>query len=208
MSRKTIRIAVQKKGRLREPSLSFLNSLGLQFSTENDRSLLEPCRNAAVEILYVRHSDIPQYVESGAADFAIVGGNILSEQERKVRPLRSLEFGKCRLVIAVPVPSDFTTIADLEGERIATSYPNSLRAFLRQQRINASIIEIAGSVEVAPALDLSDAICDLVQTGKTLEENSLKPVVTLLESSAVLIESVTESAQKSDFKDRFLTPLP
>lgn len=205
MKQSNIRIAIQKEGRLRNPSLEYLESSGLEFSKENGRTLVVSCKNVDVEILYVRHSDIPQYVQNGAADFAIVGGNVLYEKNFKIKEIKKLDFGKCSLVIAVPLVSQIQKIQDLEGERIATSYPNSLRKFLQKQKINAAIIEIKGSVEVAPALGLADAICDLTQTGNTLKENSLKPIETLFNSTAILIESPFESRQKDEFTKNFLT---
>lgn len=205
MKRNNIRIAIQKEGRLRNPSLEYLESLGLQFPKQNGRTLVVPCKNADAEILYVRHSDVPQYVQNGAADFAIVGGNVLYEKDFKIREVEKLNFGKCSLVIAVPLDSSIQKIQDLEGERIATSYPNSLRKFLQKQKINAAIIEIRGSVEVAPALGLADAICDLTQTGNTLKENSLKTIETLFDSMAVFIESPFESIRKDEFIKKFIT---
>lgn len=204
MKPNNIRIAVQKEGWLRNPSLEYLESLGLEFSKENGRTLVVLCKNAGIEILYVRHSDIPQYVQNGAADFAIVGGNVLYERNFKIKEIKKLDFGKCSLVIAVPLVSPIQKIQDLEGERIATSYPNSLRKFLQKQKINAAIIEIKGSVEVAPVLGLADAICDLTQTGNTLKENALKPIETLLNSAALFIESPFESRQKSEFINKLL----
>ena len=203
MKRNNIRIAIQKEGRLRNPSLEYLESLGLQFPKENGRTLVVPCKNADAEILYVRHSDVPQYVQNGAADFAIVGDNVLYEKDFKIREVEKLNFGKCSLVIAVPLDSSIQKIQDLEGERIATSYPNSLRKFLQKQKINAAIIEIRGSVEIAPALGLADAICDLTQTGNTLKENSLKTIETLFDSMAVFIESPFENIRKDEFINRF-----
>lgn len=205
MKQSNIRIAIQKEGRFRNPSLEYLESSGLEFSKENGRTLVVSCKNVDVEILYVRHSDIPQYVQNGAADFAIVGGNVLYEKNFKIKEIKKLDFGKCSLVIAVPLVSQIQKIQDLEGERIATSYPNSLRKFLQKQKINAAIIEIKGSVEVAPAIGLADAICDLTQTGNTLKENSLKPIETLFNSTAILIESPFESRQKDEFTKNFLT---
>ncbi|MFA4872979.1 MAG: ATP phosphoribosyltransferase [Patescibacteria group bacterium] len=205
MKRNNIRIAIQKEGRLKNPSLEFLESLGLQFSKASGRTLVVPCENVDVEILYVRHSDIPQYLQSGAADFAVVGGNVLYENNFNIREIKQLDFGICSLVIAIPIDSPIQKTQELEGERIATSYPNSLRKFLQKQKINASIIEITGSVEVAPALGLADAICDLTQTGNTLKENALKPIETLFDSMAVFIASPFESRQKSGFINKFLT---
>ena len=187
------------------PSLEYLKSLGLHFFKENSRTFIVPCQNTDVEILYIRHSDIPQYVQNGTADFAIVGSNLLHEKSFKIREVKKLDFGKCSLVIAVPLVSPIQKIQDLEGERIATSYQESLRKFLQKQKINAAIIEMKGSVEVAPALGLADAICDLTQTGTTLKENALKPIEILFDSVAVLIESPFESKQKDEFINKFLT---
>lgn len=206
MKRDNIRIAIQKEGRMKIPSVEYLKSLGLQFPKKNGRTLVVPCKNAGVEIIYVRHGDIPQYIQNGAADFAIVGRNVLYENNCKLGELKKLNFGKCSLVIAVPINSSIQKAEELEGERIATSYPNSLRKFLQKQKINAAIIEIKGAVEIAPALGLTDAICDLTQTGKTLKENSLKPIETLFNSTAVFIESPFASKQKNEFTSKFLTP--
>ena len=203
MKRDNIRIAIQKDGRLGKPSLACLESLGIRIPAQKNRALLARCRNAPAEIMFVRHGDAPQYVQCGAADFAIVGGNVLLEHAFKVRITKKLPFGRCSLVIAVPNASRIKSMADVEGERIATSYPNSLRKFLREHCINAAIIEINGSVELAPELGLADAICDLAQSGDTLRENSLKPIATSFTSTAVLIESPFDSRRKSAFKKRF-----
>ncbi|PIZ71444.1 ATP phosphoribosyltransferase [Candidatus Peregrinibacteria bacterium CG_4_10_14_0_2_um_filter_43_11] len=184
-----MRIAIQNKGRLSELSIAFLRSSGLSFQP-NGRSLITRCDNEDVEILYLRSADIPEYVRRGVADFGIVGRNVLEEKEIDLPILRSLDFGQCRLVIAVPQKSSIQSIQDLEGERIATSYPNTLSCYLKKQGVSASIIPLRGSVEAAPALDLADAICDLVQTGKTLKDNGLTPLVTVLESEAVLITNL------------------
>ncbi len=205
MKQEKIRIAIQKEGRLKGQSVEFLASLGLEFSRANERALVVPCTNADVEILYVRHADAPQYVQNGAADFAVVGGNVLHENQFNVKEVKELNFGICSLVIAVPRASPLATIRGLEGERIATSYPNSLRRFLQKQKINAAVIELKGSVEAAPALGLADAICDLAQTGNTLRENNLVPIETVFRSTAVLIESPFAREQKNEFIQRFLS---
>lgn len=189
MKRTRTTIAVQKDGRLKDNSLALLESLGFCFERENGRSLLIPCTDRDVDILYARQADIPQYVQSGVADYGIVGANILEERSYSVEKVTSLGFGVCRLVIAVPEKAEVNTVAQLEGERIATSYPNTLRAFLGQQRVEAALIEIQGAVEATPALGLADAICDLTQTGNTLRENGLRPIVTVYESEAVLIRN-------------------
>ena len=171
-----IRIAIQKKGRLKDESLEFLRQLGLKFP---DNRLLTAYKN--VELLKVRCSDIPTYIEQGAADFGIIGENQLIEKPATVTIIKKLDFGRCSLVIAAP------KIKDLEGERIATSYPRTLKKFLREKGIAASVIEIRGSVEVTPALGLADAICDITQSGNTLRENGLKIQSKILDSQAILI---------------------
>ncbi|MEI6287246.1 MAG: ATP phosphoribosyltransferase [Bacillota bacterium] len=199
MKRKKLRIAVQKSGRLRELSLKFFSDIGISLSEETDtsRALIAQSCCGGAEFLFVRHADIPTYVQSGVADFAIVGGNILEEGQFEVQQIATLPFGECRLAIAVPLDSPIVSASDLDGERIATSYPNSLRKFLRRERVNASLIEISGSVEIAPALDMADAICDLVQSGATLKENNLQTVFTIFDSSAVVIESPYQHVLKN-----------
>ncbi|MBT3865410.1 ATP phosphoribosyltransferase [Candidatus Peregrinibacteria bacterium] len=185
---KKIRIAIQKRGRLQEPSLNFLKNLGLKFKP-NGSKLITLCTNANVEILYVRNSDIPQYVKYGVADYGIVGENVLIEKKAKLKIIRRLGFGKCKLIIAVPKKSNIKTINDLSEERIATSYLNTLKQYLKNKKINASTIEINGSVEICPTLNMADAICDITQTGTTLKENNLEIIEKILDSEAVLIES-------------------
>ena len=189
---KKIRIAVQKDGRLKDETFAFLETFGLKFIFGNDRNLITSSTNNKVELLHVRHSDIPQYVQSGAAELGIVGANVLAETNFTVKEIKRLSFGKCRLVIAVPENSKIKTIADLAGERIATSHTESLRKFLKKNKIHASIVEIKGSVEIATELNLSDAICDITQTGKTLKEHRLKEIAVVYESEATLIQSTLE----------------
>lgn len=189
MSEPTQRIAIQSKGRLRTDSLRWLQASGLELPTISERSLLVNAKNKPVELLFVRHSDIPRYVQSGAAAYGIVGANIVRELEPRVVVLQRFNFGECCLVIAVPQDSPIKTISDLAGHRIATSYPNSLKKFLRANDIAAAVIEISGCVEIAPQLNLADAICDLTQSGQTLAAHQLIPLVTILESQAVLIQS-------------------
>lgn len=182
------KIAVQKSGRLTEQSLNFLYSLGLKFRP-NGRNLVTPCDNYNIEILHLRDDDIPEYVCRSVVDFGIVGENVLYEKNAQVSILKRLGFCPCSLVIAVPKGFQIKVLEDLEGERIATSYPRLLAKFLEERGINAAIITIRGSVEVTPSLNLADAICDITQTGKTLKEHNLIPLVTVLKSQAVLIES-------------------
>jgi ATP phosphoribosyltransferase len=190
---KNIRIAVQSKGRLSEDSLKFLASLGLIFA-QKERSFVATCSNAPVDLVFLRDDDIPQYVEKGVTDFGIVGENVLLEKSTNSRIVKKLGFSSCSLVLAVPIKSKIRSVLDLEGERIATTYPNLLKAFLLEQNIEAAIIKLKGSVEIAPALNLADAICDLTQSGRTLRENNLKIIATIMESQAVFIRSPFLSA--------------
>ena len=181
-----IRVAVQRKGRLSEGSLELLRSIGLNFDYYEGR-LFSPCSNFPVEILFVRDDDIPEYVQDGVADLGIVGRNVVAEKEAVVEQLETLGFGKCRLDIASREGGAIKNIADLEGCRIATSYPVILSRFLESEKLTANIVEISGSVEIAPTLNVADAICDLVSTGSTLRINGLSPIATVLRSEAVLI---------------------
>lgn len=197
MKQNGLRIAVQREGRLRAGSLAVLARWGLLPAPDSARSLVAPCPGTDVSLLYVRHRDIPRYVELGAADFGIVGADILAEQKTRCRLVRRLGFGLCRLVIAVPESSLVREPAALEGERIATSYPVTLRRFLARQRISASVIGLSGSVEAAPALGLADAICDIVETGNTLKANRLVPVAEITAWEAVLVQSPGSSPGKN-----------
>ncbi|MDA1061184.1 MAG: ATP phosphoribosyltransferase [bacterium] len=181
-----LRIAIQNKGRLMNSSLKFLKSLGLDFD-ESCNGLIIPCKNQQVEIILARCSDIPTYVQNSIADFGIVGENLLYEQNCRLAILEKLEFGECALVIAIPKNSNFDKVTDLCGERIATSYPRSLKKYLKKNSINASIIRVKGAVEASPSLNLADAICDITQSGRTLRENGLMAIDQVLRSEAVLI---------------------
>ncbi len=184
--RKT-RIAIQKAGRLTLPSLEFLRNMGLSLPNLDGDELVVKCENREVEVLFIRNSDIPVYIEQDAADFGIVGRNVLTELNAGVKELESLNFGQCSLVIAVAEASGCTTLTELEGERIATSYPRTLKRFLKERNINASIVPIQGSVEIAIQAGLADAICDITQSGKTLCKNRLRVLETVLSSQACLI---------------------
>lgn len=181
-----LRIAVQSNGRITGESTAILRHAGLEFE-EHDRRLLAPCRNFDLDILFVRDDDIPEYVQDGVVDLGIVGHDVVRESETRVELVRQLGFGFCSLVIAVPSRSTLKAPDDLPGQRIATSYPRSLRAYLDKNGIEAEIVEIHGGAEVAPALDVCDAICDLTSTGSTLRLNELRPLCTVYESQVVLI---------------------
>ncbi len=181
-----LRIALQSAGRLTRESTEVLRHAGLEFE-EHDRRLIAPCRNFELDILFVRDDDIPEYVQDGVVDLGIVGWNTVCESGARVEMVQELAFGYCQLVVAVPRASTARSVRDLAGLRIATAYPRTLRGFLSEQGVEAQVIQIRGGAEVAPTLDLADAICDLVSTGSTLKINDLRPVATLLESQAVLV---------------------
>jgi len=185
---KTLKIAIQKSGRLNEKSVELLKNCGLNFENYKS-SLISPVSNFPLEILFLRDDDIPEYVQDGIADLGIVGENVIKETEVEVNYLQRLGFGKCSLKIAVPNNNDIQSLADLNGKAIATTYPVILRKFLQEQGIQSDIRTISGSVEISPGLGLSDAICDLVSTGGTLKSNGLKPFADVMSSEAVLIGS-------------------
>ncbi len=189
MPKPVTRIAIQTKGRLLEDSLAWLAERGITFNQKPDRALRALSDNDQVEAIFVRHSDIPKYVQSGVAQYGIVGANILHEYEPPVNTISRFSFGQCKLVLAVPAESDIRTIQDLAGHRIATAYPNSLRKWLRANGIPAAVIDLGGSIEVTTELGLADAICDITQTGTTLKQHQLEPMHTILESTATLIMS-------------------
>lgn len=183
---KTLKIAIQKSGRLNEKSVELLKNCGLSFENYKS-SLISNVSNFPLEILFLRDDDIPEYVQDGIADLGIVGENVISETGVDVSFLQMLGFGKCTLKLAVQTHSTIETIADLNGKSIATSYPVILKKYLDQNNIDAEIRTISGSVEIAPGLGLSDAIFDIVSTGGTLKSNGLKPFAEVMKSEAVLI---------------------
>lgn len=196
MKTTNLKIAIQSNGRLNKPSLEFLRWIGLSILNHNSRSLITTCSNAPLEILFVRHNDIPQFVQAGIADYGIAGENILNESNCTAIPIKKLGFGKCSLVIAKPKFSSIKNISDLADTRIATTYPNSLKQFLKSKNVQAQVVAIAGSVEISPKLGLADAICDLTQTGTTLKENDLVILEKIFESEATLIKSPTLTNMK------------
>jgi ATP phosphoribosyltransferase len=183
---KTLKIAIQKSGRLNEKSVELLKNCGLSFENYKS-SLISPVSNFPLEILFLRDDDIPEYVQDGIADLGIVGENVIQETEVKVSYLQRLGFGKCSLKIAVPNTNDIQSLEELNGKSIATTYPVILGKFLKEKGITSDIRTISGSVEISPGLGLSDAICDLVSTGGTLKSNGLKPFADVMSSEAMLI---------------------
>ena len=181
-----IKIAIQKSGRLSEDSLKLLKECGIEISHGSGKLRTEAA-NFPIEAYFLRDDDIPKYVEDGIADIGIVGENVLLEQKAKVTSIQGLHFGKCRLSLAVSKTMNYTTLQDLQGKKIATSYPTILQEYLQANGITAYIHEISGSVEIAPSIGLADAICDLVSSGSTLFSNGLKEVETVITTEAKLI---------------------
>jgi ATP phosphoribosyltransferase len=191
-----LRLAVQKSGRLSERSLQLISQCGIEF-TPSIRGLACKATNFPLELLKVRDDDIPQYIQSKVADLAIVGENVLVESGNQTPIVKKLGFSKCRLSIAIPRDSKLSSLQDLEGKRIATSYPNILRTFLAEKGVNASIYTISGSVEITPTLGLADAIADLVSSGETLSQNNLIEFISIQEFEACLVSREGEDLGKN-----------
>ncbi|WP_343535361.1 ATP phosphoribosyltransferase [Pedobacter sp.] len=183
---KTLKIAIQKSGRLNEKSVEILKNCGLSFENYKS-SLISTVTNFPLEILFLRDDDIPEYVQDGIADLGIVGENVIVETGANVSYLQKLGFGKCSLKIAVKNDSDINSVAQLDGKVIATSYPVILEKFLKANQVEAQIRNISGSVEIGPGLGLSDAIFDIVSTGGTLKNNGLRPFTSVMDSQAALV---------------------
>ena len=190
-----LKIAIQRQGRLAESSIRILKSVGLDFEHYQGR-LFSQCENFPLDVLFLRDDDIPEYVQDGVADLGIVGLNVVQEKGAQVAQLDGLDFGSCTLSIATPRKSAFRSVHDLNGRRIATSYPRILNRFLSEKGIQARVIQISGSVEIAPSLDVADAICDLVSTGSTLRINDLEAIEVVLKSEAFLIANPTSLQDK------------
>ena len=192
-----LKIAIQKSGRLSEDSVKMLKECGVHFQSGQGKLKAE-AENFPVEIFFLRDDDIPEYVADAVADIGIVGENVLLEAGTKnLHTIEKLGFGKCRLSLAVPRGFEYGKTADLNGKRIATSYPRILSGFLENQNVEADIHTISGSVEIAPGIGLAEAICDIVSSGSTLFTNGLREVETVLQSEAVLVsrENLTENLQ-------------
>jgi len=200
---KKLRIAVQKKGRLLDESIQLLKECGIRIDNGRDQ-LKAAARNFPVEVLYLRNSDIPQYIQDGVADIGILGENTIIEKAKQVDVVQKLGFSKCRLSLATPRGMAYAGAKSLGGKRIATSYPTSLQLFLDEQGISAEIHEISGSVEIAPNIGLADAICDLVSTGSTLFKNGLEEQETILKSEAVVAASPNIDKERRDILDKLL----
>ncbi|HMC02010.1 MAG TPA: ATP phosphoribosyltransferase [Flavobacteriaceae bacterium] len=190
-----LKIAVQKSGRLHDDSMQILKDIGISIDNGKDQ-LKASARNFPIEVFYLRNSDIPQYLKDGVVDAAIIGENILIEKGHGIDIIEKLGFSKCKVSVAIPKSKQFTSIQDLQGKRIATSYPNTVNQFLKKNNITAELHIINGSVEIAPNIGLADAIVDIVSSGSTLFKNNLKEVEVLLTSEAVLAMSPKISEEK------------
>jgi ATP phosphoribosyltransferase len=198
-----LRIAVQSKGRLYEETIALLNEAGIKLS-KTKRTLLLSAVEFPVEVLFLRDDDIPQSVANGVADAGIVGENEYVEKGEKANLIKRLGFSKCRLSLAIPRDEDYNGLRWFQGRTIATSYPNILRKYLRENGVNASLHEISGSVEIAPGIGLADAIFDIVSSGSTLISNQLKEVEVVMKSEALLIANKDLLKDKREILDELL----
>ncbi|WP_276504994.1 ATP phosphoribosyltransferase [Terrimonas pollutisoli] len=197
-----LKIAIQKSGRLHEDSLRLLKECGIDISNGGNK-LKSSAANFPLEVYFLRDDDIPQYVEDAVADIGIVGENVVYEKKKEVDVMEKLGFGKCRLSIAIEKGETYNR-ENLNGKKIATSYPVILQEFLATNNINAEIHEISGSVEIAPGIGLADAICDLVSSGSTLLTNGLKEAETILDSQSVLIRNKKLDPEKQRLLNKLL----
>ncbi len=198
-----IKIAVQKSGRMHEDSIKLLKECGLRVDKSKDQLKAE-VNGFPAELLFLRNSDIPQYLEDGVADIAIIGENTLAEKQANVSTIEKLGFSKCRLSIALPKEEKYDGVSSLAGRKIATSYPKTLSKFLKENKVEADIHVISGSVEIAPNIGLASAICDLVSTGSTLFKNGLEEQQVILKSEAVLAANKQALEEKKELIDQLL----
>ncbi|GGE10906.1 ATP phosphoribosyltransferase [Psychroflexus salis] len=192
-----LKIAIQKSGRLNEQSLKLLKDCGIYIDNGRDQ-LKVSATNFPMEVLFLRNGDIPQYLRDGVADLAIIGENLLYEKGEDLSIVERLGFSKCRVSIAIPKNEFYHSVDDLQGKKIATSYPNTVQKFLKKHQVEAELHKISGSVEIAPNIGLADAICDIVSSGSTLFKNNLKETEIILKSEAVLATSPNLSNEKAE----------
>ncbi len=195
-----LKLAIQKKGRLTEKSLELLRHCGLEIENYSER-LVVSVRNFPLDILFLRDDDIPEYVQDGVADIGIVGENVIYEKQTNTEILEKLGFGKCSLQLAYPENNELKTLNDVNGKIIATTYPKILKDFLVRNNLEAKIIELSGSVEIAPSLGIADLICDIVSTGNTLMMNKLKKSFKVFDSEAVMISSGNSKIESDILND-------
>jgi len=199
----TLRIAVQKSGRLSDDSLALIKECGIKVNNGMGKLKAE-ASNFPMEFLFLRDDDIPGYVQDGIADIGIVGANEAEEKDKLVDWVKKLGFSKCRLSLAIDKAETYNGIQDFEGKSLATSYPKILGDYLKANKINADIHEISGSVEIAPSIGLAYGICDIVSSGSTLMSNGLKEVEVIFKSEAVMLANKNLSAEKKEILDRLI----
>jgi ATP phosphoribosyltransferase len=198
-----LKIAIQKSGRLNEDSIKLLKSCGINIKNGIDQLKVD-VSNFPIELLYLRNSDIPQYLEDGVVDVAIIGENLLIEKQKEIEIVEKLGFSKCKVSLAVPKEVEDESIRFFDGKKIATSYPNTVQAYFDKNNIKADIHVISGSVEIAPNIGLADGICDIVSSGSTLFKNGLKETQVILKSEAVLAKSKDLNQEKEAILARLL----
>lgn len=198
-----LKIAIQKSGRLNEDSLNLLKKCGINIDNYKDQ-LKASSDNFPIDVFFLRNSDIPQYITDGIVDLAIIGENLIIENKNDIRVVEKLGFSKCKVSIAIPNEMDFKSIKDLNNLKIATSYPNTLKGFLIDNSLNSETHIINGSVEIAPNIGLSDAICDIVSSGSTLYKNNLKEVYVIHYSEAVLVASDLIDKNSNELLEKLL----
>jgi ATP phosphoribosyltransferase len=208
-----LKLAVQKSGRLTDPSMDLLLRCGLKISRGKDQ-LMAYGENMPLDVLFVRDDDIPDLVQEDVCDLGLVGLNVLEEKRLELQAqgararfqqIRTLDFGRCRLSIAVPEGASYEGASSLRGKRIATTYPFMLAKYLREREVQADIVTLSGAVEIAPRLGRADLICDLVSTGSTLQANHLREVETVLESCATIIRTPLDlPPEKDEWVERLL----
>jgi len=198
-----LKIAIQKSGRLNQDSLELLKDCGIKIDNGKDQ-LKVSARNFPLEVLYLRNSDIPQYIEDGVVDIAIIGENILIEKQKQAEVVEKLGFAKCRVSLAVPKRIEIDEAAYFNGKKIATSYPNTLQTYLKKNNTEADIHVISGSVEIAPNIGLADGICDIVSSGSTLFKNGLRETQVILKSEAVLAKNRNLNAEKEAILEKLI----
>lgn len=198
-----LRIAVQSKGRLFDDTMNLLSEADIKVSASK-RTLLVQSSNFPLEVLYLRDDDIPQSVASGVADIGIVGENEFVERGENAQIIERLGFSKCRLSLAIPKEHNYRGLEWFNGKKIATSYPNILRSFMKKNNINADIHVITGSVEISPGIGLADGIFDIVSSGSTLVSNNLREVEVVMKSEALLIGNWNMDDEKHQILNEML----
>ncbi|WP_370408122.1 ATP phosphoribosyltransferase [Tenacibaculum dicentrarchi] len=196
-----LRIAIQKSGRLNEDSLNLLKNCGISIDNGKDQ-LKASASNFPLEVFYLRNGDIPQYLKDGVIDIAIIGENLLIEKGGDIEFIEKLGFSKCKVSLAIPKSEEYTGLSYFQDKRIATSYPNTVKNFLKSKNITSQLHIINGSVEIAPNIGLADGICDIVSSGSTLFKNNLKEVEVILKSEAVLAVSPKLEASQKEILDK------